>query len=193
MDGINNLRLKFFYYLNWYTLWMIINSNHSTEVKRRMPSSCYLAQDFFQRLFFSSHIRWYRERWDWNETHKEMVIMFRLRRDHWRVTDLRGSSDGINRWGFCDVTRFECQSMTTKSKNCRNLLAPPAIRLLPFHQERSFHVIWNWNFFPAPKIPMTPIVFCLLRPSTTTETIDSQMIHPKASELHPTKSSTWWD
>lgn len=45
--GINNLRLKFFYYLNWYTLWMIINSqkNHSTEVKRRMPSSCYLAQD----------------------------------------------------------------------------------------------------------------------------------------------------
>lgn len=38
---------KFFYYLNWYTLWMIINSNHSTELKRRMPSPCcYLAQDF---------------------------------------------------------------------------------------------------------------------------------------------------
>lgn len=50
MDGINNLRLKFFYYLNWYTLWMIINSrNHSTRSQKTnaLAALCYLAQDSF--------------------------------------------------------------------------------------------------------------------------------------------------
>lgn len=37
MDGINNLRLKFFYYLNWYTLWMIINSQ---TIQQKSKDEC---------------------------------------------------------------------------------------------------------------------------------------------------------